>query len=492
MIESSLLPKMCGYIDGAWCPADTGNQTPVINPATGETLANVPQMGRAETERAVGAAERTLGRPASINQRRKWLAQIADLLVEHRRELGRIITLENGKPWKEGQGEADYAAGFFRYCAQHATKLRSRKLKEQPRGHEWTVHYRPAGVAGLITPWNFPLGMIAKKLSAAIAADCPCVIKPAGQTPLAMIALLTLLEQVGLPAGKVNLVIGKAGEIGDVLCTHPAVRAISFTGSTEVGKLLSRNVADHVKRLALELGGNAPFIVFEDADLELAADHLMQNKFRASGQTCVCANRVYVQRSVADALTQKIVERVARLKVGDGMQEDTDIGPLIDQAGFDKVRQHVEDAVARGATCVAGGAPTEPQVNGGYFFPPTVLCNVHGESLCVREETFGPVVPLVEFDSEQEVVAAANGTEYGLAAYLFTRDVRRARRLIPRLQFGHVGHNSGTGPTPEAPFGGMKQSGFGREGGLEGLMEFVEPQVQASSIVGPSVVTLGS
>ncbi len=290
---------MCGR------PADSGNHTSVINPANGQTLANVPQMGSAETKRAVEAAEHSLGRPASINQRRKWLTQIADLLVEHRRELGRIITLENGKPWKEGQGEADYAAGFFRFCAQHATKLRSRKLKEQPRGHQWTIHYRPAGVAGLITPWNFPLGMIAKKLSAAIAADCPCVIKPAGQTPLSMIAIMNLLEQVGLPAGKVNLVIGKAGEIGDVLCTHPAVRAISFTGSTEVGKLLSHNVADHVKRLALELGGNAPFIVFDDADLDLAADHLIQNKFRASGQTCVCTNRVYVQKSIADAFTRE-------------------------------------------------------------------------------------------------------------------------------------------------------------------------------------------
>ena len=485
MISSPLLPNMSGYINGAWCAADSGARMPVVNPATRETLAEVPQMGRAEAVRAVESAVRALSKPAGIPKRRKWLNQIADLLVENRREFGRIITLENGKPLKEGMGEVDYAAGFFRYCAQHATKLRSRKLKEQPRGHEWTVHYRPAGVAGLISPWNFPLALIAKKLAAALAADCPSVIKPAGQTPLSTIALMTLLEKLDLPAGKVNLVIGKAGEIGGVLCEHPAVRAISFTGSTEVGKVLSRNVADHVKRLALELGGNAPFIVFEDADLDLAADHLILNKFRASGQTCVCTNRVYVQKSIADAFTQKVVERVGRLKVGDGMAEDTDIGPLIDRAGFDKVRQHVEDAVAKGARCVAGGSPPEPGDHRGYYFPPTVLRGVRGDSMCVREETFGPVVPIIEFNNEKEAVERANSTEYGLAAYLFTQDERRAKRLIGNLQFGHVGHNSGTGPTPEAPFGGMKQSGYGREGGLEGLMEFVEPQTQARTFQKP-------
>lgn len=483
MIRSDLLQNIGGYIDGRWSPADSGAQSPVVNPATRELLANVPQMGRDETLRAVEAAEQSLCKPTSINKRRQWLAHIADLLVKHRDELGRIVTLENGKPLKEGKGEVDYAAGFFRYCAQHVTKLRSRKLKEQPRSHQWTVHYRPAGVAGLITPWNFPLAMIAKKLPAAIAADCPCVIKPAGQTPLSTIALVALIEEAGLPAGRINLVMGKAAEIGGVLCEHPSVRSISFTGSTEVGKTLARNVANHVKRLALELGGNAPFVVFDDADLELAADHLIQNKFRASGQTCVCTNRVYVQRGVADAFTSKLVERANRLKVGDGMLEDTDIGPLIDKAGFDKVRQHVEDALAQGARCVAGGMPPTPPENQGYFFPPTVMRNVGENSRCVIEETFGPLVPIIEFDKESDAITRANGTEYGLAAYVFTRDERRARRVIASLQFGHVGHNSGTGPTPEAPFGGMKQSGFGREGGIEGLMEFVEPQTEASAIV---------
>lgn len=482
MIESPLLKNLCGYIDGVWVRADSGEDMRVTNPATRELIAQVPRMGADETTRAVDAAERSLSRPASIPQRRKWLAKIADLLVEHRRELGRIITLENGKPWREGEGEVDYSVGFFRFCAKHATKLRPRKLNEQPRGHEWTVHHRPAGVAGLISPWNFPLALIAKKLAAAIAADCPCVMKPAEQTPLSTIALMTLLDRAGMPAGKVNLVMGDPAEIGDVLCTHPAVRCISFTGSTEVGKLLSRNVADHVKRLALELGGNAPYIVFDDADLEMAADHLIQNKFRASGQTCVCTNRVCVQRPIVDVFTSMVAERVARLRVGDGMDADTDIGPLLDAAGFEKARRHVEDAVERGGRCVVGGSPSEPEGGKGFFFPPTVIQGVCTDALCAREETFGPVLPIFEFDDEKEVIERANATEFGLAAYVFTRDAARAKRVVSRLRFGHVGCNTGTGPTSEAPFGGMKQSGFGREGGLEGLMEFVETQTQATSI----------
>lgn len=479
MIDTPLLKNILGYINGEWRAADSGCQMPVINPATGELIAEAPRMGRPETVRAVETALAALQKPASINLRRKWLNAIADMLIEHREVLGRIITLENGKPIKEGRGEVDYAAGFFRYCAQHVTKLRSRKLKEQPRGHAWTVHFRPAGVVALITPWNFPLAMLAKKLPAAIAADCPCVIKPASQTPLSTIALVAIAEKAGVPAGRINLVMGSASEIGGVFCEHPAVRCISFTGSTEIGKVLAKQSAGHVKRMALELGGNAPFIVFEDADLDLAADQLIQNKFRAGGQTCVCTNRVYVQRAVADAFAERVVERVGRLKVGDGMDEGTDIGPLIDIPGFEKVRAHVEDAVAKGAQVIAGGAPSRPRDGAGCFFPPTVLRHVSEGSRCVMEETFGPVVPILEFETESDVVRQANGTEYGLAAYLFTKDDRRARRMIAALQFGHVGHNSGTGPTPEAPFGGMKQSGYGREGGLEGLMEFVELQTEA-------------
>ncbi len=477
MIDSPLLKHVQGYINGRWVGAQSGQTLAVINPATGETLSPVPLMGQAETRHAVEAAQASRIQPASIEQRKQWLNQIADLHIEHQKELGRIITLENGKPWKEAQAEAAYAAGFYRYCAAHIEKLKPRRLQEQPKNHTWTVHHRPAGVVGLITPWNFPLAMIAKKLSAALAADCPSVIKPAEKTPLSMIALFSLIDQIGLPAGKVNLVMGHADQIGQVLCEHPAVRVISFTGSTRVGKLLIAATAPHIKKLSLELGGNAPFIVFDDADFDHAADHLIQNKFRGAGQTCVCTNRVYVQQSAAEAFTKKVVSRVKTLKVGNGMEEGVGIGPLIDRGAFDKVKGYVDGALSRGATRVAGQAPAAPQ--GGCFFPPTVLRGVTDEMPCTREEIFGPVVPIIEFDEEKDIIQRANATEYGLAAYVFTADLKRADRVVGMLQFGHVGLNTGTGPTPEAPFGGMKQSGFGREGGHEGLFEFTESQTIA-------------
>jgi succinate-semialdehyde dehydrogenase/glutarate-semialdehyde dehydrogenase len=319
--------------------------------------------------------------------------------------------------------------------------------------------------------------MIAKKLSAALAADCSCIIKPSLKTPLTMIALFALIdEKLDLPRGKVNLVIGKPKPIGDTLCEHPAVRILSFTGSTEVGKYLIEKSAEHVKRLTLELGGNAPFIVFDDADLDRAADQLIANKFRGGGQTCVCANRVFVHRKVLGAFADKLVERVEKMTVGDGMKEETDMGPLIDRAGFEKVRTHVKDALERGAQKVAGGSPEPPEHDFGFFHPPTVLRGVTDAMVCAKEETFGPLVPLMAFESEEEVIRRANDTEFGLAAYLFTADPERAGRVIAGLQFGHVGYNTGTGPTPEAPFGGMKQSGYGREGGIEGLHDFIEPQ----------------
>jgi len=476
MMKSPLLTTTHGYIDGKWCPADSERTMPVINPATGETIAIVPVMGRAETSRAIDAAARTLATPASIEQRQKWLSCLADLISEHREELGRIITHEHGKPWKEAQGEADYAASFFRYYAAAVDHLKPKPLTERPRGLNWTTYYRPAGVAALITPWNFPLAMLAKKFSAALAADCCCVIKPSSKTPLSMVALFSLIDQIGLPPGKVNLVLGPAGEISDVLCEHPAVRIISFTGSTPVGKKLMADTAPHLKRLALELGGNAPFIVFDDADVDRAVDQLMSNKFRGSGQTCVCANRLYVQRGIADAFAEKLAARVNALKVGNGMDEDVTMGPLIDRKAFDKVKRHVDDAISLGAQRIAGAEPVEPKPNQGSFFPPTVLRGVTAKMECVNDETFGPLAPIIEFDNEEEVIAAANNTEYGLAAYIFTANDERAARVIQRLTFGHVGHNTGSGPTAEAPFGGMKHSGFGREGGLEGMHDFVETQ----------------
>jgi len=474
MIESPLLPSLSGYIDGAWCEADSGQRFAVSNPVDGAHLADVAAMGPAETRRAVAAAEAALAHPADIAQRREWLLAIDAALRAHREEIGRILCMEHGKPWKEAQGEVDYAAGFFRYAGEHVEELAPRTLAERPKDCTWTVHYRPAGVVGLITPWNFPIGMIAKKLSAALAADCASVIKPSSKTPLTMIALFHLLErEVGLPAGKVNLVTGSAGPITDTLFEAPSVRVISFTGSTEVGRELISKAAPGIKRLTLELGGNAPYIVFDDADLDRAADQLIGNKFRGGGQTCVCANRIFVHERVAPAFADKVAQRVQGMRVGDGLEADTDLGPLIDENAVAKVRRHVDDAVDKGAKQVVQG-----NVSGlaGTFYPPTVLLDVPSNAACYREETFGPLVPIITFSSEDEVVEAANDTDFGLACYVFTADSERGQSVIARLHFGHAALNSGTGPTPEAPFGGMKQSGYGREGGLEGLFEFTEPQ----------------
>lgn len=476
MIESPLLEQLSGYINGSWTDGAQGNTFDVYNPATGAVIAQVPSMPEQDVLAAIeaGKAALRLSQPYPLDVRRQWLEDIRDALTEHREEIGRILCLEHGKPWTEAQGEVDYAAGFFDYCAKHIQALDAHSLAETPRGCTWTVHYRPIGVAGLIVPWNFPIGMIAKKLSAALAAGCPSVIKPASETPLTMIALFTLLDRIGLPAGMVNLVMGKASMIGKVLCEHPDVPMISFTGSTEVGRRLIVDSAERVKKLALELGGNAPFIVFDDADLDAAADNLIANKFRGGGQTCVCANRVFVQERVADAFAEKLAERVGRMTLGDGMNDGVDIGPLINKAGYDKVKRHLQDALDKGATLVAGKRPAE--LGQDLFFPPTVVMGVTRDMCCYQEETFGPLVPMALFRTEEEVIEAGNDTEFGLASYVFTADAERAQRVAAGLRFGHVGWNTGTGPTPEAPFGGMKASGIGREGGLEGLFEFVEPQ----------------
>lgn len=476
MVASELLPTLAGYIDGQWTTANRNATMDVHNPSTGELLGKVPDMGEDETLRAVQAALRAQEMSTPLETRRHWLEQIVALIERHKAEIGRIITLENGKPLGEAQGEAEYAAGFFRYVAKNLHRLEPRELTERPRDLRWTVHFRPAGVAGLITPWNFPFAMIAKKLSGALAADCAVIVKPSEKTPLSMIVLFELLRRAELPPGRANLVIGNPIPIGKVLCEHPEVRILSFTGSTAVGRKLITSTADQIKRLSLELGGNAPFLVFEDADPANAARALVQNKLRASGQTCVCTNRVLVHRSVADAFTGALVEEVSKLRVGDGMDPKTDLGPLIDQAGYEKVRAHVADALGAGAERVHG--PDLPPKKGdhGFFVPPIVLRSVKMGMACTREETFGPLFPILEFGSEDEAVQWSNQTEYGLAAYVFSGDAARAQRVAARLRFGHVGVNTATGPAPEAPFGGMKHSGFGREGGWEGLMEFVEIQ----------------
>ncbi|MCA1659180.1 MAG: NAD-dependent succinate-semialdehyde dehydrogenase [Verrucomicrobiaceae bacterium] len=447
----------------------------VINPATGEWLADVPDMAAVETTAAVEAAAEALREPVA-EKRRHWLDETARLLLENRQELARIITSEQGKPLKESVVEVEYSAGFFSFYAAQLARLAPEPLPNRIRQMQWTVHHRPAGVVGLITPWNFPLAMLAKKLAPAMAAGCAVVTKPADLTPLTAIALWNLLERLDVPPGWLNLVIGRPAPIGDVLCSHPAVRLISFTGSTAVGKHLIQATAPYVKRLAMELGGNAPYIVMNDADVHAAADALMANKFRCAGQTCVCANRIYVQRGVEPAFVEAISERVGRLKVGNGLEPRVDIGPLINRAAFEKVDRHVKDALEQGARRTAGGDSSMPEREWGAFYTPTVLAGANAQMLLSREETFGPVIAIETFDTEDEAVAKANGTPFGLAAYVFMRDGERAARLIQQLQFGHVGLNTGTGPAPEAPFGGMKQSGFGREGGVEGLHEFCETQ----------------
>ncbi|MBK1873212.1 NAD-dependent succinate-semialdehyde dehydrogenase [Marinobacter sp. 1-3A] len=478
MIESPLLGKMTGYIGGRWTDNEQGNTFDVYNPATGKVIAQVASMPESEVKAAIEAGKSALQltHPYSIETRRKWLEDIRDALRANKEEVGRVLCLEHGKPLNEAQGEVDYAAGFFDYCSKNIQALDAHELPGKPRDCTWTVHYRPVGVTALITPWNFPIGMIAKKLSAALAAGCPSVIKPASETPLTMIALFELMDKhVGLPDGMVNLVMGKASVIGKVLCESPDVPMLSFTGSTEVGRKLVVDTADQIKKLALELGGNAPFIVFDDANLDAAADNLIANKFRGSGQTCVCANRIFVHEKVMDAFGTKLAERVNKMTVGDGIAGDVDIGPLINKAGFDKVKRHLEDALNKGAALVAGKQPGDLG-EGHLFFPPTVISGVTPDMCCSREETFGPLVPMASFRTEEEVIEAGNDTEFGLASYVFTADAERAQRVAAGLRFGHVGWNTGSGPTPEAPFGGMKASGIGREGGLEGLFEFVEAQ----------------
>ncbi len=488
---SPLLDRLGGYVDGAWILAtDTvskGKQRPtfrVTDPATGALLAELPELGAGETTAGVEAARRAMTTTPPIARRRAWLEKIVSLLEANADELARIVTAENGKPLAEARGEVMYAAGFYAQAAADIEHLQPHVVDGQPRGsqgqhrgHTWTVYHRPAGVAALITPWNFPLAMLAKKLAGAIAGGCAVVVKPAEITPLSCIAFFRLLEQVDLPKGFVNLVFGDVVPIGEVLCTHPAVRVLSFTGSTPVGRLLAAQCAPHLKRLSLELGGNAPFLVFEDADLDDAVERLLANKFRAAGQTCVCTNRVLVHTSVADAFATKLGARVSKLVAGPGTEKGVDLGPLIDGRGWDKVRAHLQDALDLGAKIVSGEVPeARPTEAEGWFFRPVVLRDVPAEARCMNEETFGPLVPIRTFETEAEALEIANGVEAGLAAYVFTKDPARGARVVAGLRYGHVGLNTATGPTPEAPFGGMGASGYGREGGVEGLMEYTEAQ----------------
>lgn len=475
-LNTPLLTHLSGYWDGAFQEVQ-GPILSVHDPASGAVIATLPELTAAHATLAVDAAARALAAPApDLHTRRRVLTAVADAHDAHIDDLARIITAENGKPIAQARGEVRYAAAFYRDAIGQLDRLATRTLPERHNGLTWQVHARPAGVAALITPFNFPLAMLAKKLAAAIAGGCPAVVKPAETTPLSVVALFHLLHGLDLPPGAVNLVFGQPEPIGRVLCEHPAVRIVSFTGSTRVGQWLAATAGPHMKRLSLELGGNAPFIVFADTDLDHAADQLVSNKLRSAGQTCVCANRVLVEAPVMEAFADKLAARVRTLRVGPGMDATSDVGPLIHRTAFDKVQAHVADALAGGARALVGGPAQEPEGRWGAYFPPTVLVGVRRDCLAYREETFGPLFTLASFADEDDAVQLAEATTYGLAAYVFSSDAARLQRMAARLHFGHVGLNTGSGPTPQAPFGGMRMSGIGREGGEEGVVEFVEWQ----------------
>lgn len=468
------------FINGQWVASNA--RFAVHDPATGGMLAQVANMGPDAADAAVVAAQAAwpLWRQKTAKERHAVLLKWYQLLMAHQNDLARIITAEQGKPWAEARGEVAYAASFVEWFAEEAKRNNGQTLPQFDNNRRLLVLKQPVGVCVAITPWNFPLAMITRKVAPALAAGCTVVLKPAELTPLSALAAAELAQQAGLPAGVLNVLTADTANsitMGQALCRHTAVRHLSFTGSTEVGRILAAQCAPTVKKLALELGGNAPFIVFDDANLDSAVQGLMQSKFRNTGQTCVCPNRVYVQAGVYDAFLDKLVAKVQGLKVGGGFEEGVALGPLIEPAAVAKVQRHVQDAVAQGATIKTGGQAITSQLNGqlsGQFFEPTVLGGVRASMLCAQEETFGPLAPVLRFETEQEVLDAANHTEFGLAAYFYSRDIGRIFRVAEALECGMVGVNAGVIATEHAPFGGIKQSGLGREGGSYGLDEYLE------------------
>jgi succinate-semialdehyde dehydrogenase / glutarate-semialdehyde dehydrogenase len=466
------LLKSEGYVDGAWVRG--ASTFAVIDKATGEELARVADLRAEHARAAVAAADKAFKPWASLlaKERSKLIRRWYDLIVEHADELALLLCKEQGKPLAEAKGEILYGAGFVEFFAEEAKRIRGETAPTHKADARILVTKQPAGVAAAITPWNFPNAMIARKVSAALAAGCTIVVKPAEDTPLSALALAALADRAGFPPGVLNVVPCKDPvAVGEVLTTDPRVRVVTFTGSTEVGKILMRQAAGTVKRVCLELGGSAPFIVFDDADIPRAVANAMASKFRNAGQTCVCANRFFVQAGVYDAFAAALTLEVKKLKVGAGVEAGTTLGPLINAAAVAKSNDHVRDAVSKGARIETGGKPLRAGAN---FYEPTVLTGVSSNAKIAQEETFGPIAPLFKFETEAEVIASANGTPYGLAAYVFTRDLGRAFRLSEALDFGIVGINEGVTSTEFAPFGGFKESGIGREGSHQGVEEFLE------------------
>ncbi|WP_447528768.1 NAD-dependent succinate-semialdehyde dehydrogenase [Vreelandella sp. TE19] len=462
------------YIDGSWVAADSGEQINVINPATGESMGDMPRLGRAETERAIDAADRALPawRALTALERSDLLFKWYDLMMGHQHDLAVLMTHEQGKPVKEAEGEIAYAASFIRWFAEEARRVYGETIPAAKASQRIVVTKQPVGVVGAITPWNFPAAMITRKAGAALAAGCTIVVKPASQTPFSATALALLAERAGIPRGVFNVVPGSASEIAKALTDSPKVRKITFTGSTEVGRELMAQAAQHVQKISLELGGNAPFIVFEDADLDAAVEGAMAAKFRNAGQTCVCTNRFLVQSSVINAFCEKLaVAMNSELHVGDGTEANVNVGPLINEDAVKKVSEHVQDAVDNGAELLLGG---QPHPLGGNFFTPTLINFANDKMKVAHEETFGPLAAVFPFDDEETAIEMANDTQYGLASYFYSKDLARVWRVSEALEYGMVGINTGLISNAAAPFGGVKASGLGREGGHQGLEEYLE------------------
>ncbi|MDY7546083.1 NADP-dependent succinate-semialdehyde dehydrogenase [Glaciimonas sp. CA11.2] len=470
-LKDASLFRQQAYINGVWSDADNGETFPVTNPATGETIGTVPLMGTTETRRAIAAANAAWKswRRKTAKERSVVLRKWNDLMLANADDLALIMTLEQGKPLAEAKGEITYAASFIEWFAEEGKRAGGDTIPSTSPNNRIVVIKEPIGVCAAITPWNFPAAMITRKVGPALAAGCPMVLKPAESTPFSALALAVLAERAGVPAGVFSVVTGAARVIGAEMTSNPIVRKLTFTGSTGVGRLLMEQCAPTIKKLSLELGGNAPFIVFDDADLDAAVEGAMASKYRNAGQTCVCANRLYVQAGVYDAFAEKLVAAVAKLKVGDGQQEGVTQGPLIDQKAVEKVEQHIADALSKGARVLAGG---KRHALGHSFFEPTILADVTSDMVVAREETFGPMAPLFRFTTDDEVVAMANDTEFGLASYFYSRDIGRIWRVAEALESGIVGINTGLISTEVAPFGGVKQSGLGREGSKYGIEDY--------------------
>jgi succinate-semialdehyde dehydrogenase/glutarate-semialdehyde dehydrogenase len=462
------------YVAGQWIDADDGTTFPVTNPARGDVICHLPNLGRAETARAIDAAQKAMKDWATRTGKeraavmRKWF----DLMMANQDDLGKILTAEMGKPLAEAKGEVAYGASFIEWFGEEAKRVYGETIPGHQRDKRITVIKQPIGVVGSITPWNFPNAMIARKVGPALAAGCGFVARPAAETPLSALAMALLGERAGLPAGIFSVITSvRSSDIGKEFCENHAVRKLTFTGSTEVGRILLRQAAEQVMKCSMELGGNAPFIVFDDADLDAAVAGAMISKFRNNGQTCVCANRIYVQAGVYDAFAKKLGEAVAKTKVGDGLSEDVTFGPLINDKAVVKVEEHIADALSKGAKVETGGHRHEL---GGSFFQPTILTGVTTDMLVTNEETFGPLAPLFKFDTEEEVIELANATIFGLASYFYARDIGRITRVQEALEYGMVGVNTGLISTEVAPFGGVKQSGLGREGSHHGMEDYLE------------------